>query len=277
MYTLLSALGVALFIAIVPTLFGVGAEWTVLPGVFVGVGGFIWMSRRISKRVEAVTAAADKEMANLQQIAQKGGPNAQAAIVQRFDRSVEILKRGFTLEKWQIGVSTMLNARIGMLLYSKAVLLPQGKGGGARISEAIPYLEAARVKGAKGKLLSGMWPAWAMLAVAYYKGEKNVDKAVSVFEAVVKIAPKEGLLWSMYAWILNKEKRLDDAIAVLARGKDASEDKRVTENLAALQNRKKMNMRAFGEQWYQFGLEQPKAARMQPRMGHPRARAGMRR
>lgn len=273
MYTLLLAFGVTLFIAIVPMAFGVSAAWTVLPGLAAGIAAFIWMSRRLSRRVQAVTEAADQELAALQQIAQRPGPAAQAQMAHRFDRAVQILERGFAFEKWQFGVSTMLNARIGMLLFSRSLILPN-----ANPADAIPYLEKARVRGRKGKLLQGLWPAWAMLAVAYFKGRKDVDRAVAVLEDAVKAANKEGLLWNLYAWILWKADRLDDAIAVLARAKEnLPDDGRVAENLNALRNRKAMKMRAYGEQWYQFGLEKPRLAGMQPQMAHPRARGGMRR
>ena len=275
MYSLYLSLAVSAVIVGVPMLFGAGnAKWSVLPGILLGVLAFVWVNRRVAKRVEAVTGAADREMAGLQQVAQRGGGSgSQAAMEKHFDRAVDILKRGFMFEKWQIGVTTMLNARIGMLLYMRWMLLK--KGG---LAEAIPYLEKSRVKGTKGKLLGALWPAWAMLAVAYYKGKRDLDSAIAVLEDTVAVTKKESLLWSLYAWILWKEKRKDAAINVLARAKDIlPDDKRVAENLKALQNGKKMRMKDYGEQWYQFGLEQPKMAGMKAQIGHPRMRGGARR
>ncbi len=281
MYTLYSAIGLALLIALAPLPFGVSAGWTVLPGLLVGVFAFVWMNRRIAKRVEAVTQAADREMAKMQQAAQRG-PQGQAAMLRCIDQSVAILEKGFAFEKWQVGITTMLNARIGMLLYTRW-LLGQQMGGrkskdGGGIAAAIPYLEKSRIKGQKAKLLSALWPAWAMLAVAYYKGRKDVDAALVVLEDTERIAKKNGIVWSLHAWILHKEKRNDDAIDVLVRGKDAApDDPRIPENLQLLQNNKSMKMRGYGEQWYQFGLERPKMAGAQMRMGHPRMRGGARR
>ncbi len=284
MYTLLLAVGVALFVALLPLVFGVSAAWTVLPGVLVGIGAFVWMNRRIARRVEAVTAAADREMAQMQAAAQRPGPKSQANMFRHIDAAVDILERGFAFEKWQVGVSTMLNARIGMLLYTKWLLGQQlaAAGGGkttdANVTDAIPYLEKSRIKGKKAKLLSALWPAWAMLAVAHFKGKKDVDTAAAVLEDTVAIAGKNGILWGLYAWILAKAKRTDEAIDVLVRGKAAApDDPRLAENLTLLQNNKSMKMRGYGEQWYQFGLERPKMAGMQQRMGHPRMRGGARR
>lgn len=268
MYTLYLALAVALFIAIVPALLGVSLGWTILPGILLGVFSFVWVNRRIAKRIEAVTQAADAEMNALQAIARQQGPNVQLAMANKFDRAVEILQRAFIFQKWQLGATTMLNARVGMLLFMRWLVLK--KDG---LKESIPYLENSRVKGKKARLMGALWPAWAMLAVAYYK-TKSLDKALEVLESSVGIAKKEGMLWGIYAWILEEEGRHDQAVDVLARGKvGAPDDKHLMANLVLLQNGKKLNMKAYGEQWYQFGLEQPKVPGMTAQMGHPRMRA----
>ena len=282
MYTLFIAIGLAATAIVLPMLFGVDGIWTALPGMFVGIGAFVLMSRRIAKRVEAVTNAADQEMHNMQSMAQRGGAKAQGGMMRCIDAAVSRLKGGLVFKKWQLGVSTMLNARIGMLYYTKALLMQQFNqkaGEKQALSEAIPFLEASYIKGLRARLLSALWPAWAMLAVAYYRTDR-VDRAIEILESSVKAAKKTGLLWSLYAWLLWKKKRNEEAIAVLIRGSDAaSDDRHLRENLTALQNQKGMKMRPYGEQWYQFGLERPKAAATgnQARMGHPRMRGGMRR
>ena len=69
--------------------------------------------------------------------------------------------------------------------------------------------------------------------------DEGIDGAVRVLEDAVKAAPKVGLLWNIYGWLLWKEKRNDDALEVLVRGKaKADADKRLDENLTAIQNRK---------------------------------------
>ena len=270
MYTIYLSVGVTLSFVFVPWPLGLGPQWTALPAIALGVVTFVWVGRRIARRLEAVTKAADHELGTMQQIAQRPGANTQAILAQKFDRATEILKRGFALCRWQLGVETMLNARIGMVLFARSTVLPK-----ARMADSIPYLEKSLVKGTRARLMQGMWPAWAMLGVAIYKGKKDTDKAVSVLEGIVAQVSKESLLWSLYAWILWKDRRLDDAIAVLARAQNKlPDDGRIKDNLTALQNRKSMKMRAYGDQWYQFGLEKPKMANMQPQMMHPRARSG---
>ena len=151
---------------------------------------------------------------------------------------------------------SMLNAQIGMLLFQKAgVLMQTGQKTGlkAAYKAAIPYLEASQVTGAKAKLLQQLWPAWAMLAVAHYRTDGGIDSAVEVLENAVKVSPKSGLLWSLYAWLLYKSKRLDDAIGILAAAEKAEDDKHLRENFTLVQNRKPMKMRSYGEQWFNSG------------------------
>ena len=82
-----------------------------------------------------------------------------------------------------------------------------------------------------------------------------------------------------HLWLVAlEEKRNDDALEVLVRGKaKADADKRLDENLTAIQNRKGMKMKGYGQNWYQFGLEQPRVAGAQGQIGHPRMRGGSRR
>ena len=231
MYTLILSSVLGTLTAVVPILFGVSSSWTILPGIIISVVAFVWISRRVAKRVEAVTQAAQQEMAKAQNIAQnffmRGKQREGTEVLHRaIDAAVATLKTGLLFRKWQLGVTSMLNAQIGMLLFQKAgVLMQTGQKTGlkAAYKAAIPYLEASQVTGAKAKLLQQLWPAWAMLAVAHYRTDGGIDSAVEVLENAVKVSPKSGLLWSLYAWLLYKSKRLDDAIGI-TRGKEKAED-----------------------------------------------------
>lgn len=288
MYTIYFSVAVAFLVAALPALFGISLIWTVLPGVLAGVLSFLWWNRGISRRLEAINRASDMEVNAVQQIASQNAPTTpkqlkqvQAQAAEHIDKAVEILKGGFELQKWQLGVGTMMNARIGMLLFTRWVQLSTGEA-----ADALPYLRRSVVKGRTASLLSSLWPAWAMLGVCEYQANSDLETAKKVFDYATRSAKKEALLWCIYAWILVDAKEIDAAIDVLARAKEPTSDHpQVVENLIALQNQKKMNLRAFGEQWYQFGLEKPPRQalslqqqmmmrRQQPqaRMGHPRMR-----
>ena len=54
-------------------------------------------------------------------------------MIRAIDTAAARLKTGLIFSKWQLGVNTMLNARIGMLFYTKALLMQQfGKKDGER-------------------------------------------------------------------------------------------------------------------------------------------------
>lgn len=276
MYTALISLGIFVLGMFLPGLiFDWSVKWTALPSLAFAIAAFVWMSRRMAKQFEAINAAAERELQALQQLGQQMAqrPNLRNPILlsQRLDAAVAVYLGGFRLARWQIGIGTMLNARVGMLLFSKPQLVPD-----ANIGDCIPYLEKARVKGKKAQLLSNLWPAWAMLAIAYYKKDKkDLARTRAVFEGCLANVRKEAMFWQLYAWVLAAENQTDDAIGVLARAREVlPDDEAIKENLTALQNRKKMQMRAYGDLWYQFALEMPKAA-MAPRMPHPRARGGV--
>ena len=68
---------------------------------------------------------------------------------------------------------------------------------------------------------------------------------------------KESLLWNLYAYCLSEEcKDNSKAIQILEKGlKKLPGDSHITENIENLKSGKKMKMRSFGDQWYQFHLE----------------------
>ncbi len=280
MYTLFTAIGLGALAAIIPLGFGVDVTWTLLPGFFVGVIGFVWMNRRVGKRVEALTKLADAELANAQAVAQRSGGKAGSVMLRGIDSSVTKLQAALMFSKWQLGLGSMLNARIGMMIYTKTVVLAQANKKAAipeTLQQALPYLEKAQVGSVKAKLLSALWPAWAMLAFTNYRLNKDFSIVTAVMDKAIAAAPKNGILWSMYGWLLAKEGHTEEAIVILARGVEAAaDDAHLKENYKLLQNNKKLRMKAYGEQWYQFGLEQPRVA-AGPRAAHPRMKATGRR
>lgn len=193
----------------------------IVPSIIVfGVTMFM-LGRRIFKQLEPLFERVGKE---LQQ--------------QRFDPAIAVLKSGYPLGKWQFGVPTQLDSQIGMILYLRK-----------DFSAAIPYLSRSK--------RMGHWLGVAMLAVAYYK-KKDMARMHEAFETLASRAKKQGLAWNLYAYCLTQLGKNEEAQAVLVRGDTATkDDKRVKDNLLALQNGKKMKMRGYAEQWYQFHLDAP--------------------
>jgi hypothetical protein len=78
------------------------------------------------------------------------------------------------------------------------------------------------------------------------------------FETAVKYGKKDAMIWAVYAWCLENSGKRADAMKVLARGVQANpSDERIKSNLLALQNGKRMKMKAYAPQFYLFHLEAP--------------------
>ena len=222
MYNLLISIAIGVAVAAALALgTNLGLVAAVFPGVLAVAVAYFVLARRSWKRLEALFEAMQKEV--------------QA---QKFDKAIQTLQGGFVLAPWQFLVASQLHSNIGILMYLRQ-----------DVDGALPHLE---------KSFSRNWIARGMLGVARYR-KRDLGGARKVLDDAVKTNKKEGVLWSAYAWILEKEGRHDEAIAVLSRAvaANASDDK-LKSSLQALQNGKKLKLgKLYGEQWFQFMLERP--------------------
>lgn len=216
--SLLAGIAVALAIRL-----GAGFGWAgaIVPGSIVVAAAYLLLARRTWKRLEAIFEETQKEL--------------QA---QRFERAIQALERGFVLAPWQFLVASQLHSQLGVLHYVLKAF-----------DKAQPHLE---------KSFSRHWVARAMLGVQRWR-QRDLPGMEKIFEAAVKSNKKEGLVWCTYAWLLDKEGRHDDAVQVLGRGTAANpSDEKLKTAFQALQNDKKLKLgKLYGEQWFQFHLEQP--------------------
>jgi tetratricopeptide (TPR) repeat protein len=232
MYNLISSLvaGVAVALAIA---LGTSFGWVaaVIPGLVVATALYVWIAYRIRKRLDAVNETVQREL--------------QA---RRIEKAIQALQGGFSLAPWQFLVANQLHASIGMLRYLADDL-----------DGALPELEAGLPSSGLGRLLYRDWLSRAILAAARYR-KRDLAGATALLEDAVKVGSKEGLAWSVYAWILEKEGRHDEAIRVLGRATGANpKDEKLKDSLQALQNGKKLRLwKLYAEQWYQFRLEPPR-------------------
>ncbi len=198
-----------------------GLVAAIFPGVLAVAIAYFVLMRRTWKKLETVFDAMQREV--------------QA---QKIDKAIQTLQGGFVLAPWQFLVASQLHSNIGILHYLKQDL-----------EGALPHLE---------KSFSKNWVARGMLGAARYR-KQDLDGATKVLEGAVASNKKEGVLWSLYAWILEKEGRHEQAIAVLGRGVAANgSDDKLKTSLQALQNGKKLKLgKLYAEQWFQFMLERP--------------------
>jgi tetratricopeptide (TPR) repeat protein len=214
------AVGLAVGLAI---RFGTEFGWVaaIAPGVVAATAAYLLLARRTWKRLEAIFDTMQRDV--------------QA---QKVDRAIQTLERGFVLAPWQFLVAAQLHSNIGILHYLRR-----------DFDAALPHLE---------KSFARNWIARGMLAVTRYR-QHDLAGMRETFEGAVKAAKKEGVIWSVYAWVLEKEGQHQDAIAVLSRAVAANpSDEKLKGSLQALQNGKKLKLgKVYGEQWFQFHLEAP--------------------
>ena len=237
MYNILISAGAGGVVFLI-LLFAAGLSWwlSLLIALPVFMGVFYLISRLVMKKVMAVMESATRDL--------------QA---QRVEKCIRELQGAFKYGKWQVYVTGQINAQIGMIHYMKR-----------EFAAAFPYLEKAFFKN---------WVAMGMLAVSYMKRNKN-DKMKDTFEKALQGSPKESLLWNLYAYCLTEIGDTAKAREVLEKGlKKLPGDERITHNIEALSEGKKMKMKNFGEMWLQFHLERPSAIMKQQQA----AMGGMRR
>ncbi|HWI41624.1 MAG TPA: hypothetical protein VNX25_09055 [Verrucomicrobiae bacterium] len=236
MYNLIISAAAAIVMFLILHLAVSAPLWISIPLALVAfLGIFYLISRIIMNKVMEILDAATRDL--------------QA---QRVDKGIKTLKSALKYGKWQVYVTGQINAQVGMVYYMKR-----------DFAAAFPYLEKAFFKN---------WVAMGMLAVSYMKRNRN-DKMKETFEKALQGTPKESLLWSLYAYCLEETGDTAGAIAVLERGlKKLPAEERLTHNIEALKEGKRMKMKGYGEMWLQFHLEKQSVV-----MKHQAAAMGVRR
>jgi len=193
-------------------------QWGIVGALALFFGLNFVLSKRIIAKVEVLMQSVTKDL--------------QA---QKFEKAIRTLKSGYGLGSWQFFVKSQLQAQIGVIYY----LMKED-------DNAFEHLKDSFAK---------HWVAMGMLAVLYMK-KKDKQSMINTFEKAVKGTPKEGLIWSLYAYCMLKEGDRDQALEILNRGlKKLPDDDKLKANQTAVSNKEKMKMRAYGDMWTQFYLE----------------------
>jgi tetratricopeptide (TPR) repeat protein len=236
MYNLLISLAAGLAVTLAVR-FGTNVGWvgSVVPGLLALMVAYFLLARRTWKQLEALMGTVQKEL-----------------LAQKLDRALQTLEGGFALAPWQFLVASQIHSQIGVLRYVRQ-----------DFAGALPHLQ---------KSFSRHGVARTMLALSHYR-KKDLEAMRKVFYDAAKDNKKDGLLFATWAWVEEKEGAHDRAIAVLARGlKSSPSDEKLKAAAQALQNDKRLKMgKLYGEQWFQFHLEQ-----MPPQMAPAGGRGGRR-
>ena len=110
------------------------------------------------------------------------------------------------------------------------------------------------------------------MARQYKRGELEAfEKAFR--KGVRRFKDEKGvLLYALYSWSLVKENRVDEAVALLDKAKEDTEDEVLRSNWEHLANGRlrRFSNAGLGDQWYALHLETPKPVRVKQRMGRRR-------
>ena len=229
MYNLLIALAVGLAVAVGVLLAHLPWYAAIVPGFLAFAGAFLLLARRVGQKVKAIMDQAQKEL-SVQ-------PTSQRERQQRIDKAVKTLESALPWEKWQPFIGGEIHAQIGMVQY---MVKDYGQAE-SHLRQAGPRNGLAR----------------ALLAALHFQ-RKQYPEMEESFEAAVKSSRKEGVIWAAYAWCLLQTKERDKALKVLSRGVEANKsDEKLKAGLVAVQNDKRLKMKAWEPLWWQFGLEAP--------------------
>jgi uncharacterized protein HemY len=128
-----------------------------------------------------------------------------------------------------------MNSQIGMVYYLRR-----------DFSKAYDFLDKGFVR---------HWVAMGMLAVIQMK-RNQPKKMIATFDKAVSGTRKESMLWSLYAFCLDKIGDRNKAVKIMEKGlKKVGSDDLMSANLDALKAGGKMKMQGYGDMWSQFQLE----------------------
>jgi tetratricopeptide (TPR) repeat protein len=221
MYNMLISAAAAIAMLLI-MVFALKLAWwgSLIVGLIVFAIIFVLISRAIMKKVMAIMESAGKDL-------QSQPP--------RFEKAIRELKEALQYGPWQLYVEGQVNSQIGMIYYMKR-----------DFSNAFPYLEKAFFKN---------WAAMGMLAISYMKRQKK-EMMIKTFDKAVQWNGKEPMLWALYAYCLNESGDVSAAKETLDKGlKKIPGDEKLKDLKESLEKGKKMNMRTYGDSWFQFHLE----------------------
>jgi len=237
MINLLLSLAVAFLTAFGIRLANFSWAAAIIPSSLLFVGCYILLARLIAKRFQKIVGEVQAEL----QTMQAGNPREQKA---RVDKTLQKLEAARPLARWQFMLEKEIEGFLGMVRYSLR-----------EESIAKAHLQKA---GARNFYAS------AMQAAIAYKS-KDTQSMHKYFELAVKYGKKESLMWAAYAWCFLQLKEKQKAIAILSRAvKTNPTDEKLKTALHAVQNDKRLKMKAWEPAWWQLGLETPPTPQMSP-------------
>lgn len=244
MINLLLSLAAGAVVAVGIKLAGFSVIAGVLPGTLVFLGLYVVLGRRSFQQLQVVIQQVQAELSSMTQNKKEQQVKA--------DKAIKLLEGALPLGRWQFLLEGEIHGQIGMIKF----LFKDFEGAMTSFAKTGPRNYFAR----------------AMQAAILFQ-KKDFGGMERSFEDAVKHGKKEGLMWAAYAWCLLQNKENEKALKVLARAVEANpSDEKLKTALTAVQNDKRLKMKAWEPMWWQLGLEQPPMQQPQFFQRRPRFR-----
>ena len=134
--------------------------------------------------------------------------------------------------RWQFMLEGQIEAQLGMLEYLQM-----------NWDKALPKLEAGKWRN---------WTAWTCIGCIHYRRGRKAA-AWEAFGKAADAAPKEVIIYGVWATLLVRDNERTEALNVVARGLNSQPDSKTLKDLKQkIANKKKIKNTMFGEGWYQF-------------------------
>lgn len=253
MYSIYVSVGAGLLTGLLVMIFW---PWyaAIAPALVVTAALFFYLLKRTLDKLQGVFASSMQAL--------EAGPRPQETAMQnpkalelmqnqRFDAALKRLEEGYPMARWIVTGESQLDGQRGYIYYLKK-----------DFDKAEPLLKNAFYKNHMARLLH---------ASCLFR-KKSYDEMEAALEANASSNKDQPLVWGVYAWLMHEAGKPDKALLALSKGAEANpSDEALKTNLLALQNKKKLNMKLFGDIWYQFWFEELPHKRMVPQ--HPRFQA----
>jgi hypothetical protein len=206
-------IGAAIFVAVMAAF---GAKAAFLPGLIAFGVAFYFLSRRVARLIEA-------DLAGLV-------PMLQERRVDEARSKLAAVKAQWS--KWQVLLDGQLEAQIGMIDYLQM-----------KFDEAKPRLE-------KGKWRNGTALA-ALGCIAWRKSDPSA--AFQYFDKAVAANDKDPVMYLIWAVLLDRAQKREEALRVLDRGMKAVPGSSMLSDLhSTIANKRRVEVRQLPQLWYQF-------------------------
>ena len=138
--------------------------------------------------------------------------------------------------RWQLLLDGQLQSQLGLIDYLQL-----------KFDDALPQLE-------KGKFQN--WMAQACIACIHYRKARK-DQAWSMFRSAAGTAPKEAMVFVVWATLLTRDGDRPAALAALDEGLKSMPDSQLLKTLRnRIANKKPIQVKDLPETWYQFFPEE---------------------